>query len=112
MKKDMGKWCEYHKSTWHNTDECHSKKSLMVELKASNSRDYSNSESNLEGGKHIIDVEPSDTVATTKFQPSEPEEPDERECLFHSQMLVKGALIHLIVDSDSQKNFILAKVIK
>jgi hypothetical protein len=34
-KKDMGKWCKYHKIPWHNTDECRSKQSLMVELKAS-----------------------------------------------------------------------------
>ena len=24
-KKDAGKWCELHKSPWHNTDECRSK---------------------------------------------------------------------------------------
>jgi hypothetical protein len=28
-KKDTGKWCEYHKIPWHNTDECHSKQSLV-----------------------------------------------------------------------------------
>ena len=22
LKKDIGKWCELHKSSWHNTDEC------------------------------------------------------------------------------------------
>jgi hypothetical protein len=33
MKKEMGKWCEYHKIPWHNTKECRSKQSLMVELK-------------------------------------------------------------------------------
>jgi hypothetical protein len=33
--KDTGKWCEYHKIPWHNTEECLSKKSLMVEMKAS-----------------------------------------------------------------------------
>jgi hypothetical protein len=24
-KKDIGKWCDFHKIPWHNTDECHSK---------------------------------------------------------------------------------------
>jgi hypothetical protein len=99
--KDTGKWCEYHKSPWHNTDECHSKKSLVVELKASESEANSNSKSNPEGGKWIIDVEPSATIATTKVRPSEPEEPEEGEHLFHSQMWVKGALIHFIVDNGS-----------
>jgi hypothetical protein len=51
-------------------------------------------------------------VATTKVRPSEPEEPEEGECLFHSQMWVKGALIHFIVDNGSQKNLISAEVIK
>jgi hypothetical protein len=36
-KKDMEKWCEYHKIPWHNTKECRSKKSLVVGLKASDS---------------------------------------------------------------------------
>jgi hypothetical protein len=66
MKMDMGKWCEYHKSPWHNIDECHSKKSLVVELKGFESEVDSDSESNPEGEKQIIDVEPSATVATTK----------------------------------------------
>jgi hypothetical protein len=74
-KKDMGKCCEYHKIPWHNTEECHSKKSLMVEIKSSNSEEDSNSESNPKGGKYIIDVEPSAMVSTTKFHPSELEEP-------------------------------------
>jgi hypothetical protein len=112
MKKDTGKWCEYHKILWHNTKECHSKKSLMAELKASELEVDSDSESNPEGGKRIIDVEPSATVTTTKVQSSEPEEPEEGERLFHLQMWVKGALLHFIVDRGSQKNLILAEFVK
>jgi hypothetical protein len=79
MKKDTGKWCEFHKIPWHNTDECHSKKSLVAELKASESEAGSDSESDLDKGKWIIDAEPSAIVTTTKVQPSEPEEPEEGE---------------------------------
>jgi hypothetical protein len=79
MKKDMRKWCEYHKFPWDNTEECCSKQSLMAELKASESEVDSDSESNPEGGKHIINVEPSAIVATTKVWPSKPEEPEEGE---------------------------------
>jgi hypothetical protein len=84
----------------------------MVELKAFESKVDSNSESNPEGGKQIIDAKPNSMVATTKVQPSEPEEPEEGKCLFHSQMWVKGALIHFIVDNGSQKNLISAEVLK
>jgi hypothetical protein len=84
----------------------------VAKLKGSESEVDSNSESNPEGGKWIINVEPSAMVATTKVRPSEPEEPDEGERLFHSQMWVKGALIHFIIDSGSQKNLISAEVFK
>jgi hypothetical protein len=47
----------------------------MVEMKASKSEVNSDSKSNPEGGKWIIDVETSAIVATTKVQSSEPEEP-------------------------------------
>jgi hypothetical protein len=63
-------------------------------------------------GKQIIDVEPSATVATTKIQKIEPEDPEEGECLFHSQMWVKGSPLQFIVDSGSQKNLISAEVMK
>jgi hypothetical protein len=102
----MGKWCEYHKIPWHNTEECHSKQSLVVERKASKSEEDSESISNPEGGKHIINVEPSVIVATTKVQPRELEEPEEGEQIFHSQMWVNGAPLHFIVNSGSQKNLI------
>jgi hypothetical protein len=108
----MGKWCEYHKSPWNNIEECHSNQSLVVELKHSESEANYDFESNPKGGKWIIDVEPSATITTTKVQPSEPKELEEGECLFHSQMWVKGALIHFIVDNGSQKNLISTKVIK
>jgi hypothetical protein len=38
----------------------------MVELKDSESEVDYDSESNIEGGKHIINAEPNATVATTK----------------------------------------------
>jgi hypothetical protein len=111
-KKDMGKWCEYHKIPWHNIEEFHFKQSLVAELKESDFEVDSDFESNPKGGKRIINAEPSATVSTKKFQPSEPEEPEEGERLFHSQMWVKGALLHFIVDSGSQKNLISVEVVK
>jgi hypothetical protein len=84
----------------------------MVELKAFESEADSNFESNLEGGKQIINAEPNSTVATTKVHLDKPKEPEEGECLFHLQMWVKGAPLHFIVDNSSQKNLISAKFIK
>jgi hypothetical protein len=56
----------------------------VFKLKASESEAGSESESDPEKGKWIIDVEPSAIVATTKVHPSEPEEPEEGEHLFYS----------------------------
>jgi hypothetical protein len=72
----------------------------------------SNSKLELERGKWIIDVEPSATVATTKLQPGEQDEPKEGERLFHSQMWVKGTPLQFIVGSSSRKNLISTEVIK
>jgi hypothetical protein len=33
--KDTRMWCEFHKISWHNTDECCLKQSLVAELKYS-----------------------------------------------------------------------------
>ena len=78
----------------------------MSELKDSELEVDSDSESNPKGGKQIIDVEPGATVATTKVHPSKQEEQELGECLFNSQMWVKGVPLHLIVDSGSKKNLI------
>ena len=88
----------------------------MAELKVSESDACSDSESEpdkgYEKGKQIIDADPSATVATAKIQKNEPEDPEEEERLFHSQMWVKGSPIQFIVDSGSQKNLISAEVVK
>jgi hypothetical protein len=73
----------------------------VAEVKASESYVGSESESEPERGRHIIDAEPNATVATTKLHPDEPDEPEEGKRLFHSQMWVKGTPLHFIVDRDS-----------
>jgi hypothetical protein len=67
---------------------------------------------NQKGEEGSLTQEPSATVATTKLQPGEPDEPEEGERLFHSQMWVKGTPLHFIIDSSSQKNLISVEVIK
>jgi hypothetical protein len=84
----------------------------MDELKAFESEVDSNSKSNSEGGKWIVDFEPSAIVTATKVRQNKLEEPKEGEHLFHSKMWVKGALLHFIFDIDSQNNLISAEVIK
>jgi hypothetical protein len=63
-------------------------------------------------GRPIINEKPSAIVATIKVQPSEPDEPEEGEFRFHSQMWVKGTSLHFIIDSSIQKNLISMEFIK
>ena len=64
----------------------------MAELKASKLDAGSDSESKpdkgTDKGKQIIDADPNTTVATAKIQKNEPEDLEEEERLFHSQMWV------------------------
>jgi hypothetical protein len=50
--------------------------------------------------------------ATSLARQADPEDLEEGEHLFHSQMWVKGTPLHFIVNSGSQKNLILAEVVK
>ena len=65
-----------------------------------------------EKGKKIIYVDTNPTVATTKVEKEEPEDPKEEECLFHSYMWVNGSSLQFIFESGSQNNLISAEVVK
>jgi len=56
----------------------------VAEVKASESYAGSDSDWEPEKGRYIIDTEPIATVATTKIQPGELDEPKEGKHLFHS----------------------------
>jgi hypothetical protein len=84
----------------------------VVEIKEKDSNPDSESDSENNGRRQIIDADPTATVATATIQPEEPTDPEEGEHLFHSQMWVKGTLLHFIVDSGSQKNLISTEVVK
>ena len=115
-KKEAGNWGEFHKIPTHNTSECQPRKSLVTEIKDFGPDACSDTESKPkkgnDRGKNIINEKMNATIATTKIQMEEPEDSEEEEHLFHSQMWVKGSLIQFIVDSGSQKNLISAKVVK
>jgi hypothetical protein len=74
----------------------------VAKVKASKSDARSNSESELEKGRWIIDAKSTAAIATsTKVHLDELDQIEEDERLFHSQMWVKGTPMHVIVDSGS-----------
>ena len=107
MKKDTGKRCDFHKTTWNNMNEFRSKKSLMAKLKALGLDLGFNYDSKIYKGKHIIEVGSTATVATTKVHPNYLKEVEKGENLFHSWIWMMGVPLHFIVDSRSQNNLIL-----
>ena len=78
MKNDIGKWCEFHKIPWHNTNEFLLKKSLVVEIKEKELNP--NSKNN--GRRQIIDTDPTTIVTTATIQPEEPADPEEGSVFF------------------------------
>jgi hypothetical protein len=101
MKKETGKWCNFHKIPRHNTDECHSKQSLVAEIKEKNPNTDSKSILENNGIRSIIDANPTTIVTTATIQLEEPIDPEEWGCLFHSQMWVKETTLHFVFDSGS-----------
>jgi hypothetical protein len=100
-KKHIWKWCNFQKFPWNNTDECCLKNSLVVEIKETNLSLNSDFGSNNNKRRHIIDAKPTAIVVTTTIQPEEPEDPEEGEHIFHSQMWVKGTPLHLLLIAES-----------
>jgi hypothetical protein len=84
----------------------------VAEIKDKEPNPNLESDSENNGKRQIIDADPTAIVTTATIQPEEPTYPEEGECLFHSQMWVKGTPLHFIVDSGIQKNLIPAEVVK
>jgi hypothetical protein len=74
---------------------------LLVEKKYSELDFESESYSKIDKGKQINDRKTNVTISTIKFQPKEPKELEEGECLYHSNMWVKGMPLHFIFDIGS-----------
>jgi hypothetical protein len=84
MKNDTGKWCDFYKIPWHNTDECRSKQSLVDKVKDMETNPNSESGPKNIENKQIIDADPTTTITTTILQPEELVDTEEGEHLFHS----------------------------
>jgi hypothetical protein len=73
----------------------------VVDIKDKEPTPNSESDSENIDRRQIIDADPTTIVTTATIQLEEPIDPEEGEHLFHSQMWVKGILLHFIVDSGS-----------
>jgi hypothetical protein len=63
MNKDTRKWCDFHKIPQHNTDECHSKKSSVSDIKDKESNPDLEYDSESIDRRQIIDANPTSIVA-------------------------------------------------
>jgi hypothetical protein len=84
----------------------------VVKIKEKESNPNSEFDSKSNGRRQIIDVDPTVIVTTTTIRREEPADPEEWGQLFHSQMWVKGTLLHFIFDNGIHKNLISVEVFK
>jgi hypothetical protein len=71
-KKDTKKWCDLHQIPWHKTNKCHSKQSLVDEMKDKDPNPDSKYDYENIGKRQIIDTDPTTIVMTATIQPDEP----------------------------------------
>jgi hypothetical protein len=70
-KEETRKWCEFHNSPKHNTNECHSIQSLVAKLKDKDPNLDLELDSENNERIFIIDAEPTATITTATIQPEE-----------------------------------------
>jgi len=73
----------------------------VAEIKEKESKRDSESDSENNGRRQIIDADSTAMIVTTTIQPKELIDPEEKEKHFHSKTWVKGTPLHFIVDSRS-----------
>jgi hypothetical protein len=96
-KKETEKWGDFHKIPWHNTDECRSKHSLVVEIKDKELNPDSENTDRIQ----IIDTDPTAIVCDHNNSTRRTNRSRRGGVPFHSQMWVKGlcCILLLIVEA-------------